>query len=53
MALRMMGRVPVEFVRMPGSWHVGTAKPGQYMQYWEMAVEWFRKYVDIRPEEYE
>lgn len=52
MALKMMGHIPVEFVRVPGSWHVGTAKPSQYIQYWELMVEWFRRYVEIRPEEY-
>jgi dipeptidyl aminopeptidase/acylaminoacyl peptidase len=53
MALKMMGRVPVEFVRVAGSWHVGTAKPSQDIQYWELMVEWFRRYVEIRSEEYE
>jgi dipeptidyl aminopeptidase/acylaminoacyl peptidase len=53
MALKMMGRIPVEFVRVPGSWHVGTAKPSQYTHYWEFMVEWFRRYVEIHPEEYE
>jgi hypothetical protein len=43
MTLKMMGKVPVEFVRAPAAWHVGTAKPSQ----------WFRKYVEIRLEEYE
>jgi len=53
MALKMMGKVPVEFVRTPASWHVGTSKPSQYLAYWEKMVEWFVKYVEIRPEEYE
>jgi dipeptidyl aminopeptidase/acylaminoacyl peptidase len=52
MALKMVGKVPVEFVRAPGSWHVGTSKPSQYIAYWEKLVEWFLKYVEIRPEEY-
>ncbi len=52
MALKMMGKVPVEFVRAPGSWHIGTSKPGQYLAYWEKMLEWFRRYVEIRPEEY-
>jgi dipeptidyl aminopeptidase/acylaminoacyl peptidase len=53
MALKMMGHIPVEFVRVPGSWHVGTAKPSQSIQYWELMVEWFRRYVEIRSAEYE
>jgi len=53
MALKMMDKVPVEFVRTPGSWHVGTAKPSQYLTYWEKMVEWFRRYVEVRAEEYE
>ncbi len=53
MRLKMMGKVPVEFVRVPGSWHVGTSKPSQYLTFWQMMVDWFRKYVDIRTEEYE
>jgi dipeptidyl aminopeptidase/acylaminoacyl peptidase len=53
MALKMMGKVPVELVRTPGSWHAATGKPSQYIDYWEMMVEWFLKYVEIRAEEYE
>ncbi len=53
MALRMMGKIPVEFIRAPGSWHVGTSKPSQYIAYWEKMVEWFRKWVEIRVGEYE
>ena len=53
MALKMMGKVPVEFVRTPSSWHVGTSKPSQYLTYWEKMVAWFLKYVEIRAEEYE
>ncbi len=52
MTLKMMGKVPVEFVRVPAAWHVGTSKPSQWFAYWEKALEWFRKYVEIRPEEY-
>ena len=48
----MMGKVPVEFVRVPATWHMGTTKPSQWFAYWEKALEWFRKYVEIRPEEY-
>jgi dipeptidyl aminopeptidase/acylaminoacyl peptidase len=50
--LKMMGRVPVQFVRAPGAWHIGTAKPAQYVEYWKVMLDWFQKYVEIRPEEY-
>ncbi|MDQ6662168.1 MAG: S9 family peptidase, partial [Chloroflexota bacterium] len=53
MALKMMGHVPVEFVRAPAAWHTGRSKPSQYVAYWETMVAWFRQYVEIRPEEYE
>lgn len=53
MALKLMGKVPVEFVRVPSAWHTGTAKPSQWMAYWEKMLEWFSKYVEIRPGEYE
>ena len=53
MALKMMGNVPVELVRVPGSWHGGTSKPGQQIAYWEKVVEWFLRYVEVRMEEYE
>ncbi len=53
MTLKMMGKVPVEFARMPGSWHIGTSKPNQYIVYWEKMMEWFLKFVEIRPGEYE
>jgi len=49
--MKMIGKVPVEFVRTPGSWHVGTSKPSQYIAYWEKMVEWFRRYVEVRAEE--
>jgi dipeptidyl aminopeptidase/acylaminoacyl peptidase len=52
MTLKMMGKVPVEFVRAPAAWHGGTTKPSQWFAYWEKALEWFREYVEIRPEEY-
>ena len=52
MALKMMGKVPVEFVRTPGAWHIGTSKPSQYLAYWEKLMEWFLRYVEIRPDEY-
>jgi dipeptidyl aminopeptidase/acylaminoacyl peptidase len=52
MALKMIGKVPVEFVRVPGAWHAGRVKPGQWMAYWEKMLDWFSKYIEIRPEEY-
>jgi dipeptidyl aminopeptidase/acylaminoacyl peptidase len=30
MALKMMGHIPVEFVRVPGSWHVGNTILGTH-----------------------
>lgn len=53
MRLKMMGHVPVEFVRGPASWHVGTSKPNQYYDRWESMLDWFGKYVEMRPEEYD
>ena len=53
MALKMIGKVPVEFVRVPGSWHVGVSKPGLFFARFEKMLEWFRKYVELRPEEYD
>ena len=53
MTLKMMGHVPVQFVRAPGAWHIGTAKPAQYVEYWRIMLDWFKQYVEIRPEEYE
>ncbi len=53
MTLKVMGKAPVELVRAPAAWHSGTTKPGQWLAYWEKALEWFCKYVDIRPEEYD
>ena len=53
MTLKMMGHVPVQFVRAPGAWHVGAAKPAQYVEYWKLMLDWFEKYVEIRAEEYE
>lgn len=52
MRLKMMGHVPVEFVRAPAAWHGGRSKPSQLFAYWEKTLEWFKKYVEIRPEEY-
>ncbi len=53
MRLKMMGRVPVEFVRAPGAWHGGRSKPSQWLAYWEKTLEWFKRYVEIRAGEYE
>jgi len=52
-ALKMIGKAPVEFVRIPGSWHGGTAKVSQRIQHWVKIAEWFRKYVPIQPGEYQ
>ena len=49
--LKIIGKVPTEFLRVPGAWHIGR-KPSQWLSYWESALAWFRKYVEVRPEEY-
>jgi dipeptidyl aminopeptidase/acylaminoacyl peptidase len=53
MALKMMGKVPVEFVRAPGAWHAGSAKPAFQFARTGKALEWFRKYIEVRQEEYD
>jgi dipeptidyl aminopeptidase/acylaminoacyl peptidase len=53
MALKMMGNVPVELVRIPGAWHQGASKPGSFLGLWKLAADWFHKYIEIRPEEYD
>lgn len=53
MALKMIGKVPVEFIRVPSSWHVGVSKPSLALARSEEMLNWFRKYVEIRPAEYE
>jgi dipeptidyl aminopeptidase/acylaminoacyl peptidase len=53
MTLKMMGNVPIEFVRSPASWHANTSKPSQYFARWQYMLDWFKKYVEIHPEEYE
>jgi dipeptidyl aminopeptidase/acylaminoacyl peptidase len=53
MRLKMIGKVPVEFVRVPGAWHVGATKPSQDLVFDEKMLEWFRKYVEVRPGEYD
>jgi dipeptidyl aminopeptidase/acylaminoacyl peptidase len=52
MTLKMIGKAPVEFVRVPAAWHIGVKKPSHFFARGEKALEWFRKYVEIRPEEY-
>lgn len=52
MRLKMPGQVPVEFVRAPSAHHGGTGKPGQWLVYWQKMLAWFKRYVEIRPEEY-
>lgn len=52
-ALKMMGKVPVDFVRVPEAWHVSANKPGLIFTRWEKMFEWFDRYIEIRPEEYE
>lgn len=52
-ALKMINKAPVEFIRVPGSWHTGVSKPSLAFARSEKMLEWFRKYVDIRPAEYE
>jgi dipeptidyl aminopeptidase/acylaminoacyl peptidase len=53
MALKMMGKVPVEFVRVPAHWHIGAEKPSLMFERWEKMLDWFRKYVEVQPAEYE
>ena len=52
MTLKMIGKVPVEFVRVPDAWHIDQTKPSQWFAFWEKMLEWFGKYVKIRTEEY-
>ncbi|HEU5379501.1 MAG TPA: S9 family peptidase [Ktedonobacteraceae bacterium] len=52
MTLKMIGKVPTEFIRVPAAWHIGTTKPGQQFSYWEMLLEWLRTYIEVRPTEY-
>ena len=53
MTLKMMGNLPVEFVRAPGAWHGGVAKPSQWMAYWEKMLAWFSRYIEIRSDDYD
>ncbi len=52
-AMKMLGKAPVEFVRIPAAWHTGGEKPSQYLATWEKIASWFRSYVEVRPEEYD
>jgi dipeptidyl aminopeptidase/acylaminoacyl peptidase len=52
-ALKVLGKAPVEFVRMPNAWHMGRSKPSQNIVYRERMLEWFGKYVEIRADEYD
>jgi dipeptidyl aminopeptidase/acylaminoacyl peptidase len=49
--LKMINKVPTEFLRVPGAWH-GGRKPSQWLAYWERMLEWVRRYVEIRTEDY-
>jgi len=49
MALKMMGKTPVEFVRAPASWHVGNLKPASRIAYWDTMLEWFCRYIQVQP----
>ncbi|WP_126601440.1 S9 family peptidase [Dictyobacter aurantiacus] len=40
-ALKTIGKAPVEFMRLPASWHAGAENPGQYYLAWERTMEWF------------
>ncbi|GHO50014.1 alpha/beta hydrolase family protein [Ktedonospora formicarum] len=52
MALKLRGNVPVEFVRVPGHWHVGAEKPSLMLERWNVMLDWFRQHIEMRPEEY-
>lgn len=47
MALKMLGKVPVEFVRAPAHWHIGADKPSVMLGRWKLMLDWFRKYVTV------
>lgn len=53
MALKLIGKAPVEMVRVPNTWHSGTSKPGQALAMWEQILDWFTRYIELRPEEYQ
>ncbi|GCE23377.1 S9 family peptidase [Dictyobacter kobayashii] len=50
-ALKTIGKAPVEFIRMPASWHGGSEKPSQYPLAWEKTIEWFNTYLGGQPED--
>ncbi len=52
-ALKVLGKAPVEMVRMPNAWHMGRSKPSQGIAYWERMLEWFGRYVEMRADEYD
>ncbi len=52
MALKVIGKAPVAFIRISGAWHGGTPKLSQRIAHWEKIAEWFGRYVEIRAEEY-
>lgn len=52
MALKIMGKVPVEFVRVPEAWHASASKPSSIFARVEKMFEWFNRYIKIRPDEY-
>ncbi len=51
-AMNMLGKAPVEFVRIPAAWHTGAEKPSQSLAIWEKIADWLHTYIEIRPEEY-
>jgi dipeptidyl aminopeptidase/acylaminoacyl peptidase len=54
MAMKMVNKTPVEFVRMQNAWHAGgMPKPGYWFSIWERVLAWFGQYVEIRAEEYD
>jgi dipeptidyl aminopeptidase/acylaminoacyl peptidase len=51
MALKMMGKAPVQFVRAPASWHIGNVRPASRIAYWDTMLEWFCRYLQVAPAE--
>lgn len=49
--LKLLGNVPVEMVRIPAAWHGNSTKPGQFLEYWELMLEWVRQYIEVSPVE--
>ncbi|GCF08794.1 S9 family peptidase [Dictyobacter arantiisoli] len=50
-ALKMIDKAPVEFVRIPASWHTGAEKPALALLAWEKTIAWFDKYLKAQPEQ--